>query len=82
MKEGRCREVETQLLQLDCRQGTEQRVTAEPQACRPGVTSCFLVLRMMGDHHLLLHVVVTGVHLLPPQHLQGHVHGGGGEAAL
>lgn len=26
--------------------------------------------------NLLLHVIVTGVHLLPPQHLQGQVEGG------
>lgn len=36
--------------------------------------------------NLLLHVVVTSIHLLPPQHLHGHVHGVGGhvgrEAAL
>lgn len=33
--------------------------------------------------HSLLHVVVTHVHLLPPQHLQGHVgRRGGREAAL
>ena len=40
------------------------------QICADGLQTHFF--------NLLLHVIVTNIHLLPPQHLHGHVHGVGG----